>query len=630
MEASAILVLAGAGSGKTRTLIARAQILMARGVRSDNICAMTFTNKAAREMKNRIGQGRFPFFGTFHGIAAQILRREHEAAGLSNNFRILDDSDQQSLMKRVVKENRIDLGKITPRTVLGKISQAKNELTSMEDLADGLPSWQNQIAEAILAYDKAMQKTDGLDFDDILIRTVELFSNNAEILAKWQNRFEHILVDEYQDTNLAQYRLVKLLAGDISQGRSLCVVGDDWQSIYSWRGADFRNILRFEKDFPNARVVKLQKNYRSTQKILDAADRVIKSSHERSEKIMNATREIGEDVKIVDCTNEKDEAWFVARHLTRPLRDCAVLFRTNVQSLPFEQVLSELGIKYKVYGGQKFFDRKEIKDILAYARLVMGGLDYPALARAISTPSRGIGVVSMEKFVNFAREDYVESMLDIAGSDLGAKMKNAFQDLGQKLAEIRMAVEAGISPAEVLKRLTETTGYWEYLDENIDPEGSRRANLEALIAEAADFENLNDFLAAATLSSSADEEADGDAVVLSTIHAAKGLEFETVFVVGLEEGLLPFARAMESSENLEEEIRLTYVAMTRARENLYLLWARQRTVFGQRKYQERSRFLDLVENGSNSSRSRTDGFNPPTDSSDSELVYEAVDDDYGF
>ena len=597
-ENGAVLVLAGAGSGKTKTLVARARVLMARGVNPNNICAMTFTNKAAKEMKERIGEGFFPFFGTFHSIAIQILRREYEAVGIDKDFRILDESDQLSLMKRAIKEANIDLGKTSPKAVLGKISRAKNDFILLPELVADLAPWQRNIGEAMMEYDKALTRSAGLDFDDILLKVVELFEAHADVLARWRERFQHVLVDEYQDTNTVQYKLVKLLYGGNLKDRSLCVVGDDWQSIYSWRGADFRNILRFEKDFPNAKVIKLQKNYRSTQKILDAADMVIKSSRERSSKTMNATRASGEDVKIIDLPNEKAEAWFVAKSLTRPLKNCAVLYRTNAQSLAFEQVFAELGIKYKVYGGQKFFDRKEVKDILAYMHLVVGGLNYPALARIINIPARGVGAVSLDKFANFAHEgfsDYVRAMLAVDESDLSAKLKTTLQNLGDKLLEVRSGMHQEISPAEILRKLIENVGYWDYLDDGTDPEGSRRANLEALVTEAGAFPTINDFLATATLASSVDEDMAEDAVVLSTIHASKGLEFDRVFVVGLEEGLLPFSRAVDNDEELEEEIRLTYVAMSRAKNDLFLLWARQRCVFGQRKYQERSRFLNLLD-----------------------------------
>ncbi|MDR0887349.1 MAG: UvrD-helicase domain-containing protein [Candidatus Nomurabacteria bacterium] len=603
-EGGVALVLAGAGSGKTKTLVARVARLLERGVHPSNICAMTFTNKAAREMMERVNivldeHYYFPWFGTFHSVCVRLLRQEYAAAGLMKSFKIFDEGDAVMAVKKILRNGDFEIGKLSPRGILAKISRAKNDFLTIPEFASGLPYYQRDLAEIWREYEKNLEEAGAVDFDDLLVKSVEMLTKNPEVLARLREQFQHILVDEYQDTNTVQYKLVKLLYGVEDGKRSLCVVGDDWQSIYSWRGADFRNILRFEQDYKNARVIKLQKNYRSTQEILDAADRIIKSSAQRSNKIMHATRGVGEKVIIKDLLDDREEARFVVNHLMRPYKNSAVLYRTNAQSLPFEQALSAAGIAYKIYGGQRFFDRKEIKDIIGFVRLLFDGFDEFALHRVINIPSRGMGDASIRKLDVFARanfDNYVDAFLGAFMSDLSKRAVAELTKLGSALQPIREMLANEAAPAEILRKIVVASEYYDFLDDGTDPEGSRRANLEAFINDAESYASMDDFLASTMLASSSDEDdPSDDFVILSSIHAAKGLEFETVFVVGMEEGLLPMRRADATEDDLEEEIRLAYVAMTRAKDNLYLLWARRRQMYGKIKQNDRSYFLDLVE-----------------------------------
>ena len=585
-----VLILAGAGSGKTKTLTHRIANLIAHGVRPGEILALTFTNKASREMRVRLAQllgtgdtrGFMPWMGTFHAICVRILRIEAENVGLSKNFVIYDTDDRLALIKRAMKELQISDKNLKPRACEAAISKAKNEGRSADELlAEAMYPQQQKIAEVFARYEKLRKKADAVDFDDLLLEVAKLLQSRPDIREKWRQRFKHILIDEYQDTNHIQYRIMKLLVND---ERNICCVGDDWQSIYSWRGADYTNILNFERDFPGAKVIKLEQNYRSTQNILDAAQKVITKNTQRSDKVLYTKVGKGAPIEIRALRDEKEEAGWVAqmiRRSGRSLGDFAVLYRTNAQSQVFEHAFAQAVIPYKLVGGVRFYDRKEIKDILAYLHLIVNPLDSVALQRVVNVPARGIGAVSLQKI--------------LAGRDveLTGKAKLNYEKFLTVLLDLRRMHANAVQPAEIIECLLKKIDYREYLngDEKLKAE-ERNENVTALIGEAMSYASLDEFLADAALMSSADETTEGDAVTLMTLHAAKGLEFPVVFLVGMEEGLLPHVRSMdESAEDVEEERRLAYVGMTRAMEQLFLSYAQSRFMFGGRSYNFPSRFL---------------------------------------
>ncbi len=585
-----VLILAGAGSGKTKTLTHRIAALIAGGVMPYEILALTFTNKAAREMRERLAKllgmensySFMPWMGTFHSICVKILRIEAENVGLSKSFTIYDTDDRLALIKRAMKDLKISDKNLKPRAAESAISKAKNEGRDPAAYeAEAYYPQQKNIAEIYERYEDMRMKADAVDFDDLLLYVVKMLRQREDLREKWRKKFKHILIDEYQDTNHIQYQIVKLLVND---DRNICAVGDDWQSIYSWRGADFTNILNFEQDFPGAKVIKLEQNYRSTQNILDAAQKIITKNTQRSDKKLFTTLGKGAPITIEGLRDEQDEAAWVGRQIKnsgRPLDDFAVLYRTNAQSQAFEKAFMGLHLPYKLVGGVRFYDRREIKDVLAYLHLIVNPNDIIAFTRVINVPGRGIGAKSLEKIV--------------AGDvlSLTPKIAKAYDGFVELLADLRAKYTAQVSPAEIIEQLLQKTGYREFLnaDDKLKAE-EKNENLTALIGEAGRYETLDEFLADAALMSSADENAGDRAVTLMTLHAAKGLEFPVVFLAGMEEGVLPHTRSLEdSAEEVEEERRLAYVGMTRAMQELYLTYAGSRFAYGGRSYNFPSRFL---------------------------------------
>ena len=647
-----LLILAGAGSGKTKTLTHRIANLIYHGVQPQNILAVTFTNKAAKEMRERLwtllntGVGAIiepprsfmPYMGTFHGICVKILRIEADAAGLDRNFVIYDTDDQVSLVKRVMKSLRLNENKaLKPKSIQAIISAEKNRGSGPEEYAAGA-MYPNQydIAKVFSGYEEEKKKAGALDFDDLLLKTLELFATNEAVRRKWQDKFAHILIDEYQDTNLVQYKLVKLL---VNEKRNICVVGDDWQSIYSWRGADFTNILNFEKDFPGAKVIKLEQNYRSTGNILEASQKIINHNKTRTEKTLFTEAGNGAPVDIQSLADEEQEAQFVARTILRMAReypeysDFAVLYRTNAQSYTFEKVFINMHIPYKIVGGVRFYDRKEVKDVLAILKLIVSGRDKVSLERVAKNVLSGMGEASLSRVLSA-----IDSMADaepLKNADLPevlttAKAKNALM----RLVNFVKTVKATDNPGEVVKRAIEYFDFKRLTDDGTPSGEERMANLEVLAGNAGAYENLEDFLADASLMSSADESTSKNSVTLMTLHAAKGLEFPVVFMVGLEEGLFPSSRAAEDVAGLEEERRLAYVGMTRAMKKLFLTYAGSRYSFGSRNYNMPSRFL--IELGYNPYGSAGysgyrdedgDGFTDFNDSSFEESDFDPFPDD---
>ncbi|MBQ9171674.1 UvrD-helicase domain-containing protein [Candidatus Saccharibacteria bacterium] len=605
-----LLILAGAGSGKTKTLTHRIANLIAHGVKPSNILAVTFTNKAAKEMRDRLfriltpgvekdaeaPRSFMPYMGTFHGICVKILRQEAGAAGLDKNFVIYDMDDQISLVRRVMKNLNLNDNKaLKPKSIQGIISTEKNMGNNPSDYeAKALYPNQRDIAKVFKKYEEEKNKAEALDFDDLLIKTLELFSKHPEVRKKWQDKFKYILIDEYQDTNMVQYHLVKLL---VNEKNNIAVVGDDWQSIYSWRGADFTNILHFERDFPGAKVIKLEQNYRSTGNILTASQKVINKNKTRTEKTLFTEAGNGEPVDIESLRDEESEASFVAMSILRLLKDFpdfssfAVLYRTNAQSYTFEKAFMNMHIPYKIVGGVRFYDRKEVKDVLAILRLIVNGRDKVSLERVVENVLSGIGEASLAKIL-VAMDSMPESVDPMRSLDLPevlttAKAKNALTRLVRFVRETAV----GTNPSEIIKKVVDYFDFQKLTDDGTPSSDERMKNLEVLAGNAETYENLEDFLADASLMSSADESAGKNSVTLMTLHAAKGLEFPVVFIVGMEEGLFPSARCMDDEAGLEEERRLAYVGMTRAMKRLFLTYALSRYSFGSRNYNMPSRFL---------------------------------------
>ena len=599
-----LLILAGAGSGKTKTLTHRIANLIAHGVQPSSILAVTFTNKAAREMRERLwrltdGRGDLPprsfmpYMGTFHGICVKILRIEAEALKLDRNFVIYDTDDQISLIKRTIKNLRLsDEKSLKPKSIQSIISKSKNEgLTPDEYEASALYPNQKHIAKIFKRYELDKKNANALDFDDLLLKALELFENNPDIRKKWQQKFAHILIDEYQDTNMVQYHLIKMLVGP---ERNLCVVGDDWQSIYSWRGADFTNILHFERDFPGAKVIKLEQNYRSTGNILAASQKIINENKTRTDKTLFTEAENGDPVDIESLRDETEEANFVARKIYELHRqfpnfsDFAVLYRTNAQSYTFERAFINYHIPYKIIGGVRFYDRKEVKDVLAILKVFVNERDQVSLERIVKNVLSGIGDASLGKVINAmsAMEDAEPLKNADLPEVLSGKAKNSFT----RLTNFIKTTSPDLSPAEIVKKVIAYFDFDSLLRDGT-PQGEERIeNLDVLTSNAMQYETLEDFLADASLMSSADESVSNNSVTLMTMHAAKGLEFPVVFLVGMEDGLFPSARA-EDEASLEEERRLAYVGMTRAMKKLFLTYAASRFSFGGRSYSMPSRFL---------------------------------------
>lgn len=604
-----LLILAGAGSGKTKTLTHRIAYLIGElKVFPSRILAVTFTNKAAKEMRQRLAQllsenadnrQFMPWMGTFHSICVRILRMDGASIGLDRRFLIYDTDDQVILMKQIMKARGLTDKDIKPRAVLSVISNAKNEMRSAEDFSMSARGPREQkIAELFFAYEKALKEAAALDFDDILIKTVELLRSKSDIRQKWQRQFEYILIDEYQDTNAVQYVLIKLL---VNERRNLCVVGDDAQSIYSFRGADYTNILNFERDFPGTTVVKLEQNYRSTGAILNMANSLISHNIHRTDKNLWTANGDGVDPKLWQLYSESEEALAIANKIQaqiangRQCGDVAVLYRTNAQSYAIERALRQSYIPYKIVGGLRFLDRAVIKDVLAYLRLLYQPSDRVSFLRIVNTPKRGIGAVSVAKFLEWntaSGRDIISGLLVVEEADnLTARAKRPLLELGKILVELQQEIDG--SPAELIEKIIRQTGYGDFINDGTPQADERMENIGVLVAEAKAYVDVATFLEEMALMSSADTTADQQ-VTLMTLHAAKGLEFPVVFLAGLEEGILPHARVFDSgkADDIEEERRLCYVGVTRAREELFVSCANSRTQFGQIGYNMPSRFLD--------------------------------------
>ena len=604
-----LLILAGAGSGKTKTLTHRIAYLIGElKVFPSRILAVTFTNKAAKEMRQRLAKlldeeadnrQFMPWMGTFHSICVRILRMDGTHIGLDKRFLIYDTDDQVSLMKQIMKARGLTDKDIKPRAVLSVISNAKNEMRSAEDFSMSARGPREQkIAELFFAYEKALKEAAALDFDDLLTKTVELLQSSPEIRHKWQRQFEYILIDEYQDTNAVQYALIKLL---VNERRNLCVVGDDAQSIYSFRGADYTNILNFERDFPGTTVVKLEQNYRSTGAILDLANSLIQHNIHRTDKNLWTANGDGADPKLWQLYSESEEALAIANEIQaqiangRQYGDVAVLYRTNAQSYAIERALRQSYIPYKIVGGLRFLDRAVVKDVLAYLRLLYQPSDRVSFLRIVNVPKRGIGTVSVAKFLDWndaVRRDIVSGLLAVEEADsLTARAKRPLLELGKILEELQQEIDG--SPAELIEKIIKRTGYGDFINDGTPQAEERMENIGVLLAEAKAYVDVPAFLEEMALMSSADTAAEQQ-VTLMTLHAAKGLEFPVVFLAGLEEGILPHARVFDSgkADDIEEERRLCYVGVTRAREELFVSCASSRTQFGQIGYNMPSRFLD--------------------------------------
>lgn len=610
-----LLILAGAGSGKTKTLTHRIAYLIQNGVSPYEILSVTFTNKAAKEMRERvaelIGQDHqnrsfMPFMGTFHSICVRLLRQDGEAVGIPKNFVIFDESDRQSLIKQVAKRQHINDKEFKPRTLAGLISGAKNELVSPSEYLASATLPQQKAAAAIYPeYEKALREAGALDFDDLIGRTVDMLKNNEELREKWQKQFKYIMVDEYQDTNGAQYKLIKLL---LSSEQNLCVVGDDWQSIYSWRGADFRNILNFETDFPNAKIVKLEENYRSTKNILDAAHLVITKNEQRSDKELWTKAGPGNPVQIIQVSSESQEGESIVRRIksqvdirVRSFQDFAVLYRTNAQSRSLEESFIRYGVPYKVVGGVRFYDRKEIKDILAYIRLAYQPNDQTSFLRIVNVPTRGVGAKSLQNFFDWmdASELTLAEALGRAAECQGVSGKplKGLVELGNLINDIRVMKDE-YRPSEFIDAVVKRTEFLQHLDDESPQSAERIENVKELSSVAREYDDvgLDGFLEEVALISDLDglDQSSG-AVTLMTLHAAKGLEFPVVFLTGMEESIFPHSRALFEPSEMEEERRLCYVGMTRAREELFMYYSTSRMLYGSSQHNPPSRFLSDID-----------------------------------
>lgn len=611
-----MLIMAGAGSGKTKVLTCRVANLLQKGVRPYRILAITFTNKAAAEMRERVNNMSGPaakdvWLFTFHAFCARFLRMEiDKLPGYGGNFAIYDTADSQNLIKQILKEMNLDDKRFQPSGILSRISNAKNALQDAAAFARQAGDFYEQkVADIYSRYEQKLQLNNALDFDDLLMLSIKLLQENKEVREKYQDRFDYLLVDEYQDTNHAQYLLTKFLA---AKHRNICVVGDADQSIYGWRGADIQNILDFEKDYPDAKVIKLEQNYRSTQIILDAANAVIENNTGRKPKNLWTENKSGADIIYFQAVDERDEARFVIEQLqnlqrteNKKLGDMAILYRTNTQSRIFEEMLIKSGISYNMVGGLKFYERKEIKDIIAYLRVIFNPADSLSLLRIINVPKRGIGEASLAKIQAYAAANNVslfESVSNAAAIDgLSSRFVSKLDDLAGIIFELmNLANEAPVE--DLIDRVLRDTGYLEELENERTPQAqSRIDNLHELISVAQEFaaseeeNNLENFLAHVALVSDIDDtELGEDAITLMTLHSSKGLEFPVVFLVGMEEGLFPHARTLMDETEIEEERRLCYVGITRAKEKLFLSSTKMRTIYGNTVTYPPSRFLQEI------------------------------------
>ena len=617
--AGPLLILAGAGSGKTRVLTHRAAWLISKGEAPGSLLLVTFTNKAADEMKERVGRlllgnrhqtrSYMPTMGTFHSFCVQILRREADKLGYKKSFTIYDEGDKLQAIKHCLKKLQLDEKQFPPKALGAVISGAKNELLDPFSFQDKMASFFDEIsAKVYLEYQALLQKNNALDFDDLLMVTCKIFQKYPEVLAKYQSIYKWILVDEYQDTNQAQYMLTKMLA---QKHRNLTVVGDDYQAIYSWRGADFRNILNFEHDYPDAKVIKLEQNYRSTGNILEAAGHIISKNTNRTQKKLWTENEEGHPLVSYEAFDERDEARFVVREIIDHLNhdksfknsDFVVLYRTHAQSRVFEETLMREGVPYRIIGGVRFYERQEIKDVLAYLRLISNPFDSVSLMRVINVPTRGIGKAGIQKVENFAHNNklsFFEALDKLEEIELSPASKNAFIAFRELLGKLQQKGEQ-LKVLELLDFVLAKTGYESFIKDGTIEGEARHENIMELRSVAEEYdhllpaEGLSAFLEKVALVQDADNLDKGaNSVNLMTLHNAKGLEFPYVFIVGLEEGLFPHGNSMDDPQDLEEERRLCYVGITRAKQKVYLSYANHRLYFGSIQTNLPSRFLDDI------------------------------------
>lgn len=606
-----VLILAGAGSGKTKTLTHRiAYLISHHGVDPAQILAVTFTNKAAGEMRERVlkllgrsPQDRWylPYLGTFHSICVRLLRQEHAVAGLAASFAIFDATDALSAIKQAMRTHAVDEKRFTPSLIQNLISSAKNELIGPERYAQLARGIAQEIAAKVYpTYQKLLRDCGALDFDDLIFETVRLLKDKT-LLARYQQQFRFILVDEYQDTNHAQYQITRLLA---AQHHNICVVGDDWQSIYSWRGANFQNILDFEKDYPETKVIKLEQNYRSTQNILDAAHAVISKNLVRSNKELWTERGPGAAIRVEQVFNEIQEGELILRRIKelavlqkRPLYDFAVLYRTNAQSRSLEEAFLRHNLPYKIVGGVRFYERKEIKDVLAYLRFIYQDSDLISFNRIINLPPRGLGQKTLEKLTAHQLAKSI-TLLDAAAAaseivGVTPRAAQALQAFAGLVRDLQGQIDS-LSLVELLEAVIERSGYLGYLNDGSIQAADRVENVRELVSVAAEYNDLGlaGFLEEIALISDIDNySTTANAVSLMTVHSAKGLEFPVVFMPGMEEGIFPHTRSLQDPEQMEEERRLCYVGMTRAKQELHLVSATSRLLYGSTQHNLPSRFL---------------------------------------
>ena len=637
-----VLIIAGPGSGKTKVLTHRiAYIIGKKKINPTNILAVTFTNKAAQEMKTRVGvllketvyanspniyeksadnfnteypipNTQYPVIGTFHNICVRILRQEAEAVGYKKNFVIYDGDDQSSMIKKIMKELQINSEQFNSRAVLSHISNAKNELKDAEsfsNIADGY--FEEQVSIIYNVYQKKLKENNALDFDDLIMQTILLFLDKPEILRKYQNKFQYVMVDEYQDTNYAQYRLVDLLS---KAHRNLCVVGDDWQSIYKWRGADIRNILDFEKNYSEAEVILLEQNYRSTQTILDASYQIISRNVNRKEKKLWSEKKVGEPIVIYEAADEKGEAEFIVAEIAKltneklgnekiNLKDIAILYRTNAQSRSVEEAFLKYKLPYKIVGGIKFYLRKEIKDVIAYLRLIQNPNDRASLERVVNIPKRDIGQVTFKKVITEiekSNKNIIETLSNLECESITKEKVNKIKNFAKIIKNCQNKINE-IKISELLDLLIKNINYEKYIKDGTE-EGERRwENVKELFSAVEKYDNfpaeksLSILLEEIALATDLDHlNSSQDAVTLMTLHSAKGLEFSAVFIIGMEEGLLPHSRSIQDPSEMEEERRLCYVGITRAKKKAYLIFARTRKIYGSTQANMSSRFISDI------------------------------------
>ncbi|MBE5768101.1 MAG: DNA helicase PcrA [Clostridiales bacterium] len=609
-----VLILAGAGSGKTRALTCRVANLMDSGVPAWNILALTFTNKAANEMKTRIAhlvgeeKAEDAWISTFHSTCARILRRDIEKIGYTRSFVIYDDDDQLAVLKEIIKRMNIDEKYLPPKELRAKISDAKNKLLGPDEWFQRTDRDRRcqLIHDVFLEYETRLKGLNALDFDDLLVKTLELMADHPPVLDSYRNRFRYVMVDEYQDTNYAQYMLIKLLT---DKSRNLCVVGDDDQSIYGWRGADIRNILDFEKDYPDATVIKLEQNYRSTANILDAANQVIAHNAGRKEKVLWTEAGEGELIQLFAAGDEREEAAWIADRIRQlhkqqsPYGTVAVLYRTNAQSRVLEEMLMRSGIPYKVFGGQKFYERREVRDVIAYLRVLANPNDDVSLRRIINVPKRAIGDTTVQELVNHAHLNDMPlySALSDMPDSLGSRPRKSVSDFFSMISMLGAMKEA-MPLTDFVKALIDTTGLMtQYQKEDTDDARSRVENIMEFMGAVEEFARempdatVEAYLENVALVTDLDMAEDSRGyVTLMTLHSAKGLEFPNVFICGMEEGVFPSGRSLMDPERMEEERRLCYVGITRAQKRLYLSRACQRMLYNQVNRNDPSRFLGEI------------------------------------